>query len=164
MAAPWFNRRDPTDIVDSGSYQVPWDKTVRIGYPLKESGSLAAEDPSPGYTKYAAVVEYTDASGIAPTIGVSENQILNGATIEAGATRNIEFRHFNRDVAVCKFGVRSMVNIDTTTATTGARLAPAVGGFRVWDTGMAFLGTLKRGDVAQNEIGEVIIDVQHIQA
>lgn len=162
MSPILFNRKDPTDIVDSGHYQVPWDEELHIGYPLKENGTLEVEDPSPPYTIYQAVSEYSDDTSVAATIGVSEDQIQRGDTIEASALKNIEFRHFRRDVAVCKFGIRAMRNKSNATVQTGTRVAPYPGGFTIWTTGMAILGVVNRGPIADEAVGEIKVDPEFI--
>jgi len=165
MPSMFMNRRDESDIVDSGSYQVSKDKQVRVGYPLKESGSIGGAVLAPPSTKYQLVEEYTDTTSVAACVGISEKQIPKLTGSVGAALRNIEFRHFDRNVSVCKFGVRGVINKDPsqTTANTGSKLAPYPGGFRIWSSGMAELGTLKRGPVVYDAMGEVVVNVLHVQ-
>ena len=164
MGAPWFNRQDDlNDVIEDGIYQVPIGSAVHLGFPAKDAGSIVSEN-SPPYTRYKAVADYTDTTGVAQCLGVSENSILE--SLPAPQLRNIEWRHLPRDVALVKRGVRLMRNKDPARGTVNdsSRVAPTLGGFQIWQTSMQKLGVLKRGPCAYDELGMIAIDIDNVQS
>jgi len=151
MGAPFFNRQDEADVIESGSYKVREGKQVRIGFPLKEDGT-SGSGSGPVYTDYTYVAEYTDVTSAARCIGVSEDQIPKGTGTVAEALKNIEFRHLRRDVSFCQFGTRMMVNKEESTVLqTGDPIAPYPGGAVKWASGKQYLGWVKRGPIKPGE-------------
>jgi hypothetical protein len=158
-----FNRQDDlNDVVESGIYQVPIGSAVHLGYPAKDAGSIVSVD-NPPYTRYKAVADYTDTTDVAQVLGVSENTILE--SLPHPSLRNIEWRHLPRDVTLVKRGVRLMRNKDPAQATVNdsSRVAPTLGGFQKWQTGMQKLGVLKRGPCAYDELGMIAVDIDNVQ-
>lgn len=159
MGAPWFNRQDESDIVESGIYKVESGKQVRIGYPLKQ-GDTSGNGSGPTYTNYQYVEEYSDTDKDETCIGVSDDQIPKGTGSAAEALENIEFRDIRRDVSVCKFGVRMMKNMEgSTTLKDGEPVAPYPGGFVKWASGDQFLGTVKRGPIKAGKLGMILVNL-----
>jgi hypothetical protein len=158
MGAPWFNRQDDTDVIESGIYKVESGKQVRFGYPLKLGGTTGTAGV-PAYTNFQLVEEYDDATSAETCIGVSDDQIPKGTGTYAEALKNIEFRHYRREVAVVQFGTRMMVNKEGSTVLKGGEpVAPYPGGFVKWATGKQYLGVVKRGPVKPGSQGMILIN------
>lgn len=149
------------DVIISGRYQVPRDEKVRRNFPLKESGSTGGGS-NPIYTKYRGVVEYDDTDSEETCIGTSEDHIKDYDVVEASDLRDIETRHFARDVAVCQFGVRRMVNKDTVTVNTGEDVMPYPGGFKKRTSGKARLGTVAQGPIPSGETGDILVNIASV--
>jgi len=161
MGAPYINRQNWTDVIESGKYIVPKDKSLFIGEPVKYLGSTSG-DGVPGYDKYYSVSGYDDATGVEPCMGVSEDEIIRADNLPA-ALRNIEFRQGRRDVALCLHGDRTMLNKDSGyTAKINELVAPAPGGFQKWSTGKAVLGKVKEGPIEYNQRGLIMIDTENV--
>lgn len=160
MGTPWFNRQDDNDVIESGLYKVELGKEVRFGYPLKLGGTTSGSGV-PAYTKYQLVEEYSDTGSTAKCIGVSDDQIPKGTGTKAEALENIEFRHYRREVAAVKFGVRMMKNMeDSANLEDGDPVMPYPGGVKKWATGKQYLGVVKQAKaIKPGENGMILVNL-----
>jgi hypothetical protein len=161
MGAPYHNRQNWTDVLESGRYLVPQDKDVFIGEPIKILGTLSTLEV-PEYDSYYEVDGYDDASGVEPCAGVTDDEVIRADNLPAGL-RNIEFRHGRRDITLVSHGDRTMMNMQSGyTALLNELVAPAPGGFQKWSTGKVVLGKVKEGPIEYNERGLIMIDTQNV--
>lgn len=159
MPSPRGNRKDPSDIL-ADTYRVPLTEQARMGYPSRIYGTTSGSGV-PAYTKYVLLAEYNDVTSRARCPGVFDDQIPLATGTIADALDNIEWRHIDRTVTICQFGVRDMVNRESGyVAVEGDQLAPFPGGFVHWQTGMAFLGSVNVGPIRFNKRGKVLVDVR----
>ncbi|PNX48638.1 MAG: hypothetical protein BV459_01970 [Thermoplasmata archaeon M11B2D] len=161
MGAPWHNRQNWTDVIESGKYIVPKDKSLFIGEPAKITGSTSGEGV-PAYDIFYSVSGYDDATGVEACAGVSEDEVIRADNLPDGL-RNIEFRHGRRDIDLCLHGDRTMLNKQSGyTAKINELVAPAPGGFQKWSTGKTVLGKVKEGPIEYNQRGLIMIDTQNV--
>ena len=132
-AAEGWVPQDPK-VISYGEYKLRDAEIIYLGQPVTDDG----RDTGDGNKVWLKA--YDDASGIAMCPGVAISQKLNKGHPDAD---RLGLGDLRRDLRLMQWGIVPMVHItDTGALNFKTKLAPAVGGFQEWTTGMDGLGYL----------------------
>jgi len=171
MGSARHNRSEPADYLEGNRYRLHDSFGMAIGWPVKASTTgPGAASGGPVYDTVVIVAPYDDVTSKERCLGVSDDQILpRGAagsvertTYDALYKSMGEWRQGRREVAIVVHGVREMINKKSGwVGYNNDPVAPYPGGFVPLETGMTYLGRIKKGPIVYNVRGPIIIDPLH---